>query len=173
MAEFVFEWLKTNGFEPVMQEVVPERFNVVATLKGTARGKSLLFNSHLDSDLGGPGEALTFPHPDLPQNKKTWIEGDKIFGKPVLNDRGPMAATMMAVKAIKESGVGLAGDLLLTMVVGEIGNAPIDEFQGPQYLGKGLGSRHQIAIPFITVHQHFGADPERLAFYQRGTMFTK
>ena len=144
MAEFVFEWLKTNGFEPVMQEVVPERFNVVATLKGTARGKSLLFNSHLDSDLGGPGEALTFPHPDLPQNKKTWIEGDKIFGKPVLNDRGPMAATMMAVKAIKESGVGLAGDLLLTMVVGEIGNAPIDEFQGPQYLGKGLGSRHLV-----------------------------
>lgn len=48
---------------------------------------------------------------------------------------------MIAAKAIKETGMKLGGDLFLTMVVGEIGMAPIDEFQGPQYLGKGLGSR--------------------------------
>lgn len=144
MAEFVFSWLKANGFEPAMQEVVPERCNVVATLKGIGTGKDLLFNSHMDSDLGGPGEELTFADPDLPQNKKVWVEGDRIFGKPVLNDRGPMAATMMAAKAIKKSGIRLAGNLVLTMVVGEIGNAPIDEFQGPRYLGKGLGSRHLV-----------------------------
>lgn len=144
MAEYVFEWLKNNSFEPVMQEVVPERYNVVATLKGIGRGKSLLFNSHMDSDMGGPGEELTFAEPDLPQHKKAWVEGDKIFGKPVLNDRGPMAATMIAAKAIKKSGIQLAGDVLLTMVVGEIGNAPVDEFQGSRYLGKGLGSRHLV-----------------------------
>jgi len=144
MAEFVFDWLKNNGLAPALQEVVPERYNVVAALKGAGGGKSLLFNSHLDSDLGGPGEELTFADPDLPQNKTAWMEGGKIFGKPVLNDRGPMAATMMAVRAVRESGLSLAGDLLLTMVVGEIGNAPVDEFQGPRYLGKGLGSRHLI-----------------------------
>jgi len=144
MAQFVFDWLNGNGFVPAMQEVVPERYNVVATLKGSGHGKSLLFNSHMDSDLGGPGEELTFAEPDLPQNKTAWVEGDKIFGKPVLNDRGPMAATMIAAKAIKASGIRLAGDLVLTMVVGEIGNAPVDEFQGPGYLGKGLGSRHLV-----------------------------
>jgi len=144
MADFVQDWLRDQGFEAAKQEVVSERFNVVAGLKGSGEGKSLLFNSHMDSDLGGPGEELTFPDPDLPQNKKVWVEGDKIFGKPVLNDRGPMAATMIAVKAIKESGIRLAGDILLTMVVGEIGNAPIDEFQGSRYLGKGLGSRHLV-----------------------------
>ena len=144
MAEFVYDWLKRHGFQAAMQEVVTDRFNVVATINGVGGGSSLLFNSHMDSDLGGPGEELTFADPELPQNRKVWIEGDTIFGKPILNDRGPMAATMIAAKAIKESGVRLGGDLVLTMVVGEIGNAPIDEFQGSQYLGKGLGSRHLV-----------------------------
>lgn len=33
----------------------------------------------------------------------------------------------------------------MTMVVGEIGMGPIDEFQGPKYIGKGYGSRHAVA----------------------------
>lgn len=144
MGDFVFDWLKSQGFEPLKQEVVPDRYNVVASIKGAGKGSSLLFDSHMDSDLGGPGEELTFPYPDLPQNKSAWVEKDKIFGKPVLNDRGPMAATMMAAKAIRKSGVQLAGDLTVAMVVGEIGNAPVDEFQGTRYLGKGLGSRHLV-----------------------------
>ena len=32
----------------------------------------------------------------------------------------------------------------MTMVVGEIGMGPIDEFQGPKYVGKGYGSRHAL-----------------------------
>ena len=144
MGDFVFDWLKSQGFEPVKQEVVPDRYNVVASIKGAGKGSSLLFDSHMDSDLGGPGEELTFANPDLRQNKSAWVEKDKIFGKPVLNDRGPMAATMMAARAIMKSGVRLAGDLTVAMVVGEIGNAPVDEFQGTRYLGKGLGSRHLV-----------------------------
>lgn len=144
MGDFVFDWLNSQGFEAVNQEVVPERYNVVASIKGGGKGKSLMLNSHMDSDLGGPGEELTFANPDLPQNKSAWVEKDKIFGKPVLNDRGPMAATMVAAKAIMNSGVRLAGDVTVAMVVGEIGNAPVDEFQGAQYLGKGLGSRHLV-----------------------------
>jgi len=144
MGDFVFDWLNSQGFEAVNQEVVPERYNVVASIKGGGKGKSLMLNSHMDSDLGGPGEELTFANPDLPQNKSAWEEKDKIFGKPVLNDRGPMAATMVAAKAIMNSGVRLAGDVTIAMVVGEIGNAPVDEFQGAQYLGKGLGSRHLV-----------------------------
>lgn len=144
MGEFAFNWLKSQGLESTKQEVVTDRNNVVGLIRGRGGGSSLLFNSHLDSDVGGPGEEWAFPNPDLPQNKKAWVEDDKIFGKAVQNDRGPMAAFMIAAKAIKDSGVRLKGDLLLTMVVGEIGMAPIDEFQGTQYLGKGLGSRHLV-----------------------------
>ncbi|MFQ6077961.1 MAG: M20/M25/M40 family metallo-hydrolase [Thermodesulfobacteriota bacterium] len=144
MGEFVFNWLKSRGFEAIIQEVVTDRNNVVGSIRGRGGGSSLLFNSHLDCDVGGPGEEWVFSNPDLPQNKTVWVEDDRIFGKAVLNDRGPMAAFMIAAKAIKESGVRLKGDLLLTTVVGEIGMAPVDEFQGTQYLGKGLGSRHLV-----------------------------
>ena len=144
LGEFVFNWLKSQGFEAFMQEVVKDRNNVVGSTRGRGGGSSLLFNSHLDCDVGGPGEEWAFSNPNLPQNKKAWVEDDRIFGKAVLNDRGPMAAFMIAAKAIKDSGVRLKGDLLLTTVVGEIGMAPVDEFQGTQYLGKGLGSRHLV-----------------------------
>ena len=53
MADFVYRWLKEQGLEAAKQEVVSERFNVVSALKGDGDGKSLLFNSHMDSDLGG------------------------------------------------------------------------------------------------------------------------
>jgi acetylornithine deacetylase/succinyl-diaminopimelate desuccinylase-like protein len=144
MGEFVFEWLKSNGIEVFKQEVVKNRYNVVGSTRGTGNGQTLLFNSHMDSGVGEPGGQWVLANPELAHYTKAWMEGDRIFGNAVLNDRGPMAAFMMAAKAIKESGISLKGDLLLTMVVGEIGRAPIDEFQGTQYLGKGLGSRHLV-----------------------------
>jgi acetylornithine deacetylase/succinyl-diaminopimelate desuccinylase-like protein len=48
-----------------------------------------------------------------------------------------MAAFMLAAKAIKDANVAKRGDIIMTMVVGEIGMGPIDEFQGPKYIGKG------------------------------------
>jgi hypothetical protein len=33
----------------------------------------------------------------------------------------------------------------MTMVVGEIGMGPVDEFSGHKYIGKGYGSRHAVA----------------------------
>ena len=55
-----------------------------------------------------------------------------------------MAAFMIATKAIKNSGIQLAGDIIMTMVVGEIGMGPVDEFRGAKYIGKGFGSRHAV-----------------------------
>ena len=55
-----------------------------------------------------------------------------------------MAAFMIATKAIKNSGIGLAGDILMTMVVCEIGMGPVDEFRGARFIGKGYGSRHAV-----------------------------
>jgi acetylornithine deacetylase/succinyl-diaminopimelate desuccinylase-like protein len=70
-----------------------------------------------------------------------WEEGDRLFGLSVINDKGPMAAFLVAAKAISQSKIKLKGDLILTAVVGEIGQAPVDEFQGDAYEGKGFGTR--------------------------------
>lgn len=154
MGNFVYDWLNSNGFNASKQVVTENRFNVISKLDGSMNNKaqSLLFNSHMDSDVGCPGDEWAIADYQSPHYNKAWIEGDKIFGKQVLNDRGPMAAFMIAAKAIKNSGIKLKGDLLLSMVVGEIGMAPVDEYQGPIYLGKGLGSRYLVDHGIITNH---------------------
>ena len=143
IGDFIFDWLKKNGFQTVRQEPAKDRFNVLGTLKGTGEGHSLILNSHMDTDIGAPEDYWTVGELQ-PVHNLAWVEGDTIMGRSVVNDRGPMTGTMIAAKAIKDSGAKLKGDLILTMVVGEIGQAPIDEFQGPTYLGKGLGTIHLV-----------------------------
>jgi acetylornithine deacetylase/succinyl-diaminopimelate desuccinylase-like protein len=143
MADFVLRWLKANGFDNSYQQLVSEgRSNTIGILRGTGLGKSLIFNSHMDSEQGMPmrldEETPPGPTASVDQDKK------RIFGLAVQNDRGPMAAFMIATKAIKNSGIRLAGDIIMTMVVGEIGMGPVDEFRGARFIGKGYGSRHAV-----------------------------
>lgn len=143
MADFVLNWLKANGFDNSFQQQVADgRSNVIGIFRGTGAGRSLIFNSHLDSEQGMPMRLGEEP----PPGPKAWVDSQKrrIFGLAVQNDRGPMAAFMIATKAIKQSGIAFAGDIIMTMVVGEIGMGPIDEFRGAKYVGKGFGSRHAV-----------------------------
>jgi acetylornithine deacetylase/succinyl-diaminopimelate desuccinylase-like protein len=55
-----------------------------------------------------------------------------------------MAAWMSAANAIRQAGVPLRGDLVLTMVPGEIDQEPVDEFTSTQYLSKEVGARYLI-----------------------------
>lgn len=141
VADYVENWFRAQGFYAFQQNLCEGRSNTIGILKGHGGGRKLIFNSHMDSDQG-------LPHVHggpIPPGPKVRIEGRRIFGKTVQNDRGPMAAFMIGVNAIKNAGIRLKGDVILTAVVGEIGMAPIDEFQGPHYIGKGYGSRHAVA----------------------------
>jgi acetylornithine deacetylase/succinyl-diaminopimelate desuccinylase-like protein len=141
LADYVENWLKKQGFHCYQQNLCEGRSNTIGVLRGKGGGKALIFNSHLDSDMGIPA----LPGGPIPPGPKIRIDGRRIFGKTVQNDRGPMAAFMIAAKAIKQSDIPMRGDIIMTMVVGEIGMGPIDEFQGPKYIGKGYGSRHAVA----------------------------
>src|ERR1051325_4359551 len=144
MADFVLDWLKTNGFDNSFQQPVTEgRSNTIAIVRRDGGGKTLICNSHMDSEQGMPmilGE-------EPPPGPKAWVDPEKrrIFGLAVQNDRGPMAAFMIATKAIRDTGLTLAGNIIMTMVVGEIGMGPVDEFRGAGTVGKGYGSRHAVA----------------------------
>jgi acetylornithine deacetylase/succinyl-diaminopimelate desuccinylase-like protein len=143
MGETVFGWLTENGFNPRKITVAPGRFNVAALLKGTGGGASLIFNAHMDTKYGGADDIWSAGDL-LPEYMGAWREGDLLFGHGVMNDKGPLAATFLAARAIRDSGARLKGDLHLTAVVGEIGSAPVDEFQGPRYVGKGIGARRLV-----------------------------
>jgi acetylornithine deacetylase/succinyl-diaminopimelate desuccinylase-like protein len=143
VGEYVHDWLTRQGFAARKVALVPDRPNVIGTLPGTSHGRSLVFNSHMDTTIHRD-EWWTTRRAADPVFHSAWREGDVLVGNGICNDKGPMATWLLAAKAIKDSGVKLKGDLLLMAVVGEIGVEPVDEFQSPQYLAKEPGTRFAI-----------------------------
>ena len=143
IAEFIYGWLGQQGFAPRKLGLFRNRFNVAATLPGNSRGRSLVFNSHMDTTIAKE-EVWTTRRAADPIFHSAWREDDLLIGNGICNDKGPMAAWLIAAKAIRESGVTMKGDLVLTAVVGEIGLEPVDEFQPPEYLAKEAGTRYAV-----------------------------
>jgi acetylornithine deacetylase/succinyl-diaminopimelate desuccinylase-like protein len=141
--QFVYDWLTAHGFRPRKIGLTEDRFNVAAWIDGTGGGQSLIFNAHLDTTLR-PDAVWSAREPGDPLYHSAWVEGDEIFGDGVVNDKGPMAAFLVAAKAILGAGYPLRGDLIVSAVAGEISREPIDEFQGPAYLSKDLGARFMV-----------------------------
>lgn len=141
--QFVYDWLAANGFAPRRYALTDDRFNVAAWLDGSGGGYSLIFNSHLDTTLR-PDAVWSARDPHDPLYHSAWVEGDDIYGDGVVNDKGPMAAFLVAAKAIREAGYPLKGDLIVSAVAGEISREPIEEWQGPAYLSKDLGARFMV-----------------------------
>lgn len=141
--QFVFDWLAANGFAPRKYAMTEDRFNVAAWLDGSGGGYSLIYNSHLDTTLR-PDAVWSARDPHDPLYHSAWVEGDDIYGDGVVNDKGPMAAFLVAAKAIREAGYPLKGDLIVSAVAGEISREPIEEWQGPAYLSKDLGARFMV-----------------------------
>jgi len=146
--EYIYRWLDERSFEPHKVGLLPERFNVVGRLKGTGEGSTLILNSHMDTSVGAD-ELWSTTHAADPIYHKAWQEGDVIFGNGVCNDKGAMAAWMIACDTIRRSGVKLAGDIVLTMVVGEIGLEPVDEYPAPIYMAKEVGTRYVLNRGYV------------------------
>ena len=135
----VHDWYSRNGMESELVEIIEGRSCAVGRISGDGSGKSLIYNAHLDTEASGRDFDTLMDAPD-PNKVGARRDGDRIFGHTVQNDRGCMAMQMIAGRAIAESGVELKGDLLLKSAVGETGAHPVDEYQGPRYEGKGLGT---------------------------------
>lgn len=151
IALYVLDWLTQHDIPARKQEVLPGRYNVIGTLAGTGGGQSLILNSHFDTAYGDPMDVWTAGHLTR-ADMSAWREDDRIYGQGVVNDKAPMAATLMALKALKQAEIPLKGDLIFTGVCGEIGRAPIDEYQGSQYEGKGIGTRYAVTHGVVADH---------------------
>ena len=147
IAEFILCWLEEQaGMKPIKQEIEPGRFNAIGKFRGSKSGdgNSLLFNGHIDTSQFGIEHEDFLIHGDGVPDVTPRREDGKLYGTGALNDKGPTAATMIAAKALNDAGVELGGDLYVTAVAGELGKAPVDEFQGPRYRGHGIGARHLV-----------------------------
>ena len=90
------------------------RYNLYALFRGNG-GRSLLFNSHIDTmPPGDLGEWRTPPF-------EPSIQDGKLYGLGSADMKGGLMASAMAVKLLKEDGYELPGDVMVTSVCDEEG----------------------------------------------------
>ena len=110
-AQFLADYFRPRGYDVLMQEVEPGRFQTIATLRGTGGGKSLMFNGHLDIN------SLKFGTKRDPWTPT--VDGDRLYGHGGENMKGGVATMITAAEAIRAAGIRLRGDLVIACVVGE------------------------------------------------------
>jgi succinyl-diaminopimelate desuccinylase len=115
VARFIADYLEREGFEVHTEEVAPGRPNVWAVWEGDRPGKTLLFEAH--TDVVTEGRAEDWSHPPFGAER---VEG-RIYGRGACDTKGNLAAAVMAVRAIKDSGVPFPGKLILCHPVDEEG----------------------------------------------------
>jgi acetylornithine deacetylase len=110
IARYVGEYLKELGLDVHYQEIEKNRINVIGILKGTGDGQSIMLNGHTDTVSVERMEIDPFE----PENKD-----GRIYGRGSLDMKAGLAAQIMAVQSIIESGRVLKGDVILTFVADE------------------------------------------------------
>jgi len=115
VAGFVADYLERAGFEVHVEEAAPGRPNVWAVWEGGGSGNTLLFEAH--TDVVTEGRAGDWEHAPFAAERV----GDRIYGRGSCDTKGNLAAAVVAVKAIKDSGVPFPGRLVLCHPVDEEG----------------------------------------------------
>ena len=140
VARAYHEVLRSAGFEATLQPVGDERYNAIGRLQGEGGGKSLMFNGHLDTSFG-PEQA----HRGIGyQCKGTLVDDEWIYGMGSFNMKFALANYVAAVEAVRKAGIRLAGDVVIAAVAGEIEKAPVNQHEGRQYQGYGVGTKYAI-----------------------------
>jgi formylaminopyrimidine deformylase len=113
--DYISSYLTQLGFNTDMWEVYPGDSNVVGILPGKSSElyNSLIVNGHVDvAEVGDDKEWGSSPF-------KTWIKDANVYGRGVADMKGGIAASLIAIKILKELGIELNGDLQFQSVIGE------------------------------------------------------
>ncbi len=97
------------GLDVAQREPAPDRISVVGALRGTGGGQSLMLNGHID----------TVGVENMPDPFSAEIRDGKLYGRGAYDMKGSVAAMLAAVKALRDAGLTLKGDLLLAAVADE------------------------------------------------------
>jgi succinyl-diaminopimelate desuccinylase len=114
-AGFVADYLRNSGFEVRTEEAAPGRPNVWVVWEGDRPGKTLLFEAHTDVVTEGSPEE--WEHPPFGAERV----GGRLYGRGACDTKGNLAAAVVAVRAIRDSGVSFPGTLVLCHPVDEEG----------------------------------------------------
>ncbi len=105
-AEFLAAWAERQGFEVEMNEVAPGRSNTIVTWKPAPGVKTLMFEGHTDVVTPGDVGAWTYDYVGAE------IVDGRMYGRGTNDTKGNLAAMLIAIAALKRSGVALAGTIV-------------------------------------------------------------
>jgi acetylornithine deacetylase/succinyl-diaminopimelate desuccinylase-like protein len=174
LAAFILERFEAADLRTVRQEVEPGRLNAVGIVPGRGTGPSLMFNGHMDTGKPIRHEEVLAPGPPPAEVMESRREGELLLGTGMDNMKSGLAAIITAAIAVRRSKVSLGGDLIVAGVAGEIGRAPVDQFQGRHYRSKGVGTRYLLTHGILSDYaivadtSHFG-----LTWAECGVVYAK
>jgi len=110
IAAYMHDYLKKEGIEVSLIEVIKYRPNLIAKIKGLKERPSLMLTGHSDTV------------PPYGMNKNSFsgeISGGKLYGRGSCDMKGALACMIMSLVSIKRSGYNLKGDLYFAAVINE------------------------------------------------------
>ena len=111
-ATFVADWMKQNDMTAeLVSHAEDGRASVVGGLNGQGERRAVLFSGHLDTVPAGDN----WEHEVLAAD----IDDGKIWGLGTTDMKAGVAAMLMAMRAVKQSGATLRGNLLFAGTAGE------------------------------------------------------
>jgi len=105
-ADFIAQWALNEGFEVVVNEVAPKRPNVVITWQAGRGSRTLMFEGH--TDVVTPGDVAAWSYDPFGAE----IVGQRMYGRGTNDTKGNLAAMLIAMAAIKRSGIPLSGTII-------------------------------------------------------------
>jgi acetylornithine deacetylase len=109
VARYTAATLAGLGLDVRTHEPQPGRVSVVGRLPGAGGGRALMLNAHYDTVAV---DEMTDPF-------SATIANGRCYGRGAYDMKGSLAACVGAVKALRDSGVGLRGDVLVAAVADE------------------------------------------------------
>jgi len=105
-AEHAARWAEARGFPVQVDEVRPGRPNVVVTFEAAPGERTLMFEGH--TDVVTPGDVSAWTHDPFGAE----IVGRRMYGRGANDTKGNLAAMLVAMSALKRSGVPLKGSIV-------------------------------------------------------------
>jgi acetylornithine deacetylase/succinyl-diaminopimelate desuccinylase-like protein len=111
-AELLRDYLEANGLECELHARVPERANLVARIRGSGDGPSLLLLGHTDVVLADAGEWSVPPFSGE-------VRDGEIWGRGALDMKSEVAANAVAIASLAREGFRPMGDLIFAATADE------------------------------------------------------
>jgi succinyl-diaminopimelate desuccinylase len=139
ISEYVYNYCKKIGIDCILDEVLPGRSNVVCFINGKDR-RGLCLESHMDT--------VSIKHMDIdPLNPI--IKDGRMYGRGSSDDKGSLAAMMIAIKNILKHNIKPSTDLYFVASVDEeYQHRGVDHFlkKGIKLQGAVVGEPTQLDI---------------------------